>query len=55
VEVNCETDFVARNDRFQSLVGKIAENCLNNLPQKNITADDILKVKPSQALVKYYF
>lgn len=44
VEVNCETDFVARNDRFQSLVGKIAENCLNNLPQTNITAHDILKV-----------
>lgn len=45
MEVNCETDFVARNDQFQSLVGKIAENCLSNLVQaEHITANDILKV-----------
>jgi translation elongation factor EF-Ts len=50
VEVNCETDFVARNDRFQSLVGKLAENCLNNLPPTDITAHDILKVKPDQSI-----
>ncbi|CAG2064078.1 unnamed protein product, partial [Timema podura] len=27
VEVNCETDFVARNKNFQSLVGTIADAC----------------------------
>ena len=29
VEINCETDFVARNEKFQSLVGAVAESALS--------------------------
>lgn len=32
VEVNCETDFVARNDDFQSFVGNIADRVLEETP-----------------------
>ena len=28
VEVNCETDFVARNEKFVQLVNSVAEVCL---------------------------
>ena len=28
--MNCETDFVARNDKFQTLVSKIAGSCLQH-------------------------
>nr|CAG4650520.1 EOG090X0EI4 [Sida crystallina] len=31
VEVNCETDFVARNEKFQTLVTNIASVCLENV------------------------
>lgn len=27
VEVNCETDFVARNEKFKSLVSQAAKEC----------------------------
>jgi translation elongation factor EF-Ts len=27
VEVNCETDFVSKNEKFQTLVAQITENC----------------------------
>lgn len=33
VEVNCETDFVARNEKFLSLVASVAGICLANTPQ----------------------
>ena len=29
VEVNCETDFVAKNEQFQSLVKEVTQACLN--------------------------
>src|ERR1700753_515415 len=32
VEVNCETDFVAKNDGFQELAAKIAKAALANKP-----------------------
>lgn len=28
VEVNCETDFVSKNDTFKSLVGLVSKACL---------------------------
>lgn len=31
VELNCETDFVARNSKFQALIGKIALTCLHTV------------------------
>nr|CAG4651365.1 EOG090X0EI4 [Simocephalus serrulatus] len=30
VELNCETDFVARNEKFQSLVAQVTEACFKN-------------------------
>jgi translation elongation factor EF-Ts len=27
VEVNCETDFVSKNEKFQTLVAEVAETC----------------------------
>nr|CAG4635096.1 EOG090X0EI4 [Alona affinis] len=32
VEVNCETDFVGKNEKFQSLVAHVAETCLSHVP-----------------------
>jgi len=32
VEINCETDFVARNEKFQTLVAEAARACARNLP-----------------------
>ena len=32
VEVNCETDFVARNEEFQAFAASIGDAVLNNLP-----------------------
>lgn len=31
VEVNCETDFVAKNEKFQGLVNQLAEACHKNM------------------------
>lgn len=31
VEINCETDFVARNSEFENMVKDVAETCLNYL------------------------
>ncbi|KAJ1526264.1 hypothetical protein ONE63_009419 [Megalurothrips usitatus] len=33
VELNCETDFVARNSAFQSLIQTIAKSCISLVPQ----------------------
>lgn len=33
IEVNCETDFVARNEQFQSFTGELAEIALNSKAQ----------------------
>lgn len=41
-EVNCETDFVTKNDAFQSFVHKIEYSVLNTEPQ---SLDDLLKIK----------
>ncbi|XP_060558781.1 elongation factor Ts, mitochondrial-like [Ruditapes philippinarum] len=35
VEVNCETDFVAKNEKFQALVTQIAEACHKNMTTRN--------------------
>nr|CAG4637387.1 EOG090X0EI4 [Ceriodaphnia reticulata] len=44
VEVNCETDFVAKNEKFQLLVAQATEVCFRNavaIPQKN----DLLEIE----------
>lgn len=51
VEVNCETDFVARNDKFQSLLGLVAQAALDADPSavdpttSELSADGIAAVK----------
>ena len=52
IELNCETDFVARNDDFQSMGGQIATLALNHgpadldaleaLPMDGVTVADVL-------------
>nr|CAG4648915.1 EOG090X0EI4 [Polyphemus pediculus] len=37
VEVNCETDFVARNEKFQALVAEAARSCLISVPTGSST------------------
>ena len=37
VEINCETDFVAKGDDFKSFVDEVTDQALNNAP-KDITA-----------------
>lgn len=41
VEVNCETDFVARNEQFQAFTAELADIALSN---KSASADDLLKI-----------
>jgi translation elongation factor EF-Ts len=33
MKINCETDFVAKNDKFQQLVSQVAKSLLNNQKQ----------------------
>ncbi len=42
MEVNCETDFVARNKKFQSLVQKITNGCYTFSKGQTGAADTIL-------------
>lgn len=44
VEVNCETDFVARNAKFQELVSTIAECCAREVDLKPIDGASYHKV-----------
>ncbi len=41
VEVNCETDFVARNEQFQAFTAELADIALKN---KSQSAEDLLKI-----------
>lgn len=43
VEVNCETDFVARNQRFQDLVTRITDISLKSYTSKISSSNDIIK------------
>lgn len=56
VELNCETDFVARNEHFQNMVDTVANACLQkaseqnvagNLVQLHLDADDLKSLKLS--------
>ncbi|XP_017769741.1 PREDICTED: elongation factor Ts, mitochondrial isoform X2 [Nicrophorus vespilloides] len=42
VEVNCETDFVARNEHFQNMVHNVANTCIQHAPKPQ--GDRIVKV-----------
>ncbi|CAG9768454.1 unnamed protein product [Ceutorhynchus assimilis] len=44
VEINCETDFVARNVEFENMVKEAAESCLNYLKNTQKSGNSITKV-----------
>ncbi|HYG68030.1 MAG TPA: translation elongation factor Ts, partial [Anaeromyxobacteraceae bacterium] len=41
IELNCETDFVARNDEFQALAASIAKHVAQHAPEGVGTGEDI--------------
>ncbi|XP_054283703.1 elongation factor Ts, mitochondrial isoform X2 [Macrosteles quadrilineatus] len=43
VEVNCETDFVSKNDKFQKLVDVVAKTCLQHTKTENPSPKSISK------------
>ncbi len=44
VEVNCETDFAARNDTFKAFVDEVAQKALEtDEPLSNVLADELIK------------
>ncbi|XP_013083728.2 elongation factor Ts, mitochondrial-like [Biomphalaria glabrata] len=54
IEVNCETDFVARNDKFTSLVTKLAQECsayFEALQEKEVSLGkaELDQIKSSEA------
>lgn len=44
VEVNCETDFVARNNEFQKIVEETANSCLNFTKNHQKSSSGVTKV-----------
>lgn len=44
VELNCETDFVARNEHFQNMVDTVANACLQKASEQNV-AGNLVQVK----------
>lgn len=42
-KINCETDFVAKNEKFQQLVSQVAKSLLAN--QKNSKAEKVCQQK----------
>lgn len=44
VELNCETDFVARNATFHSLLQTIAKSCISVVPQVCSSGSPLSKV-----------
>lgn len=49
VKLSCETDFVAKNEKFQSLLSKITSIALNN---KTKSVDDLLNINFEGKIVK---
>lgn len=45
VEVNCETDFVARNEHFQSMVEDAAKACLEFTKRQSLMKSPLTKVR----------
>ncbi|KAK9825091.1 hypothetical protein WJX74_007614 [Apatococcus lobatus] len=52
VEVNCETDFVARNDGFRSLVTSVAASALNVSQDQAGLDDSIFALRPDALLTE---
>lgn len=43
-QVNCETDFVARNEKFQKLVGDVASAVMAHQRSRAVSHGDYVKV-----------
>ena len=41
LQVNCETDFVARNEMFQSLVSQLTTACHHNMLQQQTSGHTV--------------
>lgn len=54
VEVNCETDFVARNKEFQKMVEETARTCLDYVKNHQKSKDSITKVITSYKFIKIF-
>lgn len=44
IEMNCETDFVAKNEKFQKLVDLVAKTCLHHSKVENPSPKSTSKV-----------
>lgn len=44
IEINCETDFVARNQEFQNIVEEVANVCLDFTKNHQKSSDEVTKV-----------
>ncbi|KAF6778163.1 hypothetical protein AHF37_02758 [Paragonimus kellicotti] len=58
VEVNCETDFVARNEQFQTFVANLTETVMNRIQERLFTdhqpaASNLAQYAPSEHDVAY--
>lgn len=51
LEVNCETDFVARNKKFQEMVENAVKTCLNYTVQQKQQKSPLLKVCRTKLLI----
>lgn len=54
VEINCETDFVARNKEFQEMVQEATEVCMHYAKNNPKCAKNITKVQFSLSLYLNY-
>lgn len=44
VEINCETDFVAKNTLFQNITNTVAESCLSVAKNQTLFENGVAKV-----------
>lgn len=44
IEVNSETDFVGKNEKFHTFVAMLAQVCNNNMPKGEVSIPDLLKM-----------
>ena len=55
IEINCETDFVARNEKFQSLVEQTIKSCLAFNQTLNPTNEEIHQVNLYLIFFLFFF
>lgn len=53
LEMNCETDFVARNKKFQNLVQKVTQACFAASEKSKGTSSQLLKVSITMGPIEW--